>query len=159
VQPLLIVLFRWIHIATACVAVGGVFFIRIVFPIGLRALDADAARTMLLKTRRAFKMVVHPCILLLLISGTFNAWVNWPKYTSMNAGLGHSLFGVHLLLALIVFSIALWLLAGQEPPKNHLKWMAINLGLMFLTIAAASVLKYARETSTKPAAQSPVLQQ
>ena len=158
-QPLLIVLFRWIHIATACVAVGGVFFIRVVFPIGLRALDADAARTMLLKTRRAFKMVVHSCILLLLISGTFNAWVNWPKYTAMSAGLGHSLFGVHLLLALIVFSISLWLLAGKEPPRNHLKWMAITLGLMFLTIAASSVLKYARETSTKPVALSRVLQQ
>ena len=150
-ETILIVLFRWIHIATACVAVGGVFFIRIVFPIGLRALDGESARVMLLKTRRVFKMVVHSSILLLLISGAFNAWMNWPKYTAMGRGLGHSLFGTHLLLALLVFALALWLLAGPEPKKNHLKWMAINLGLMFLTIAAASVLKYARETHSAPA--------
>ena len=150
-ESILIVFFRWLHITTACVAVGGVFFLRIVFPIALRSLDAEAARTMLLRTRRIFKMVVHTCILLLLISGSYNAWMNWPKYTAMGRGLGHSLFGTHLLLALLVFALALWLLAGPEPKKNHLKWMAINLGLMFLTIAAASVLKYARETHSAPA--------
>jgi hypothetical protein len=145
VQPILIILFRWIHITTACVAVGGVFFLRVVFPIALKSLDAEPARAMLIRTRRVFKMVVHPSILLLLISGSYNAWMNWSKYTAMGA-IGHSLFGVHLLLALLVFGIALWLLAGPEPRKNHLKWMMINLILMFLTIAAASVLKYARDT-------------
>ena len=35
--------FRWLHVATACVAVGGVFFMRVVFPIGLKTLDADPA--------------------------------------------------------------------------------------------------------------------
>jgi uncharacterized membrane protein len=149
-QPFLIILFRWIHIATASVAVGGVFFLRIVFPIGLRALEAEPARAMLLRTRRAFKMVVHSSILLLLISGTYNAIQNWQKYTDMGPGVGHGLFGVHLLLALFAFGIALWLLAGPELKKNHLKWMGINLIILFLTIAAASTLKYAREHSTKP---------
>jgi uncharacterized membrane protein len=148
--PILIVFFRWLHIATACVAVGGVFFLRIVIPIALRSLDADSAKTMLLRTRRVFKMVVHTCILFLLISGAFNAWTNWSKYSAMGQGLGHSLFGVHLLLALLVFGISLWLLMGPEPKKNHLQWLAINLALMLLTIAAASVLKYARDTHTTP---------
>jgi uncharacterized membrane protein len=145
VEPILSILFRWIHIATACVAVGGVFFLRIVIPIALRSLDGDSARTMLLRTRRIFKMVVHTCILLLLVSGSYNAWMNWHTYTAMGPAVGHSLFGTHLLLALIVFTVSLWLLAGSEPRANHLKWLAINLGLMFLTIAAASVLKYARD--------------
>jgi heme A synthase len=100
---------------------------------------------MLLRTRRAFKMVIHPSILLLLLSGSYNAWMNWPKYDAMGP-IGHSLFGVHLLLALVVFGILLWLLAGAEPRTGHLKWTMILLILMFLTIAAASVLKYARET-------------
>ena len=143
-EPIIVVLFRWMHIATACVAVGGVFFLRIVFPIALKSLEADAARTMLLRTRRVFKMVVHTCILLLLVGGSYNAWRNWQTYADMKP-VGHSLFGVHLLLALIVFGISLWLLMGPEPKKNHLRWMAINLGLMFITIAAASVLKFARD--------------
>jgi uncharacterized membrane protein len=145
VQPILIILFRWIHVTTACVAVGGVFFLRVVFPIALKSLNADAAHTMLLRTRRIFKMVIHTCILLLLVSGTYNACINWPKYDAMGP-VGHSLFGTHLLLALIVFGIALWLLIGPEPRKDHLQWLMITLILMFLTIAAASVLKYARDT-------------
>ncbi len=147
-EPIIIILFRWIHIATACIAVGGVFFLRIVFPIALRSLDAESARTMLLRTRRVFKMVMHTCILLLLVSGTYNAIHNWHIYSDMGPGVGHSLFGTHLLLALIVFGISLWLLIGPEPRANHLRWMAINLALMFLTIAAASVLKSARESHT-----------
>lgn len=147
-EAILIIFFRWVHLATACVAVGGVFFIRIVLPIALRSLDgganADAVRTILLRTRRVFKMVIHTCILLFLISGTYNAVMNWSKYNAMGP-TGHSLFGIHVLLALIVFGIVLWLLMGKELRPGHLKWMAINLGLMFLTIAAASVLKYARE--------------
>ena len=144
-QPILIILFRWIHITTACVAVGGVFFLRIIFPLALKSLQAEAARTMLLRTRRLFKMVIHSCILLLLISGTYNATINWAKYNALGP-TGQSLVGTHLLLALIVFTIALWLLAGPEPKKNHLKWLALNLILMFLTIAAGSVLKYARDS-------------
>jgi len=133
------------HVATACVALGGVFFLRIVIPIALRALDEASARTMLLRTRRVFKMVVHSSILLLLISGGYNASRNWQIYADMKP-VGHALFGVHLLLAIFVFGISLWLLAGTEPRDSFLKWMAINLGLMFLTVVAASTLKYARDS-------------
>src|SRR4051795_11982683 len=144
-HAILVIFFRWLHVATACVALGGVFFIRVVFPIGLKVLEPEPARQMLLSTRRAFKMVVHGCILLLLISGTYNAIQNWQGYTAAGPGVGHGLFGVHLLLALTVFGIALWLLAGAEPPAHHKKWMGFNLVLLFLAIAAASTLKYVRE--------------
>jgi uncharacterized membrane protein len=155
--PPLIIFFRWLHIATACVAVGGVFFVRVVFPIGLKALDAESARAMLLRSRRAFKRVIHPCILFLLVSGTYNAVVNWPGYTAVGPGLGHGLFGLHLLLGLIIFGIALWLLAGAEPPPNHKKWMAVNLVLMLLAIAVASTLKFVREHPPKPETPNPVV--
>ena len=143
--PFLVVFFRWLHIATACVAVGGVFFLRIVIPIALRSLDEQSARTMLQRCLRVFKMIVHTAVLFLLVSGTYNAWRNWAVYSSMGKGLGHSLFGMHLLLALIVFGILLWLMVGREPRPTVLRWLAISLALMFLTIAAGSVLKYARE--------------
>ncbi len=148
-QGFLIVLFRWIHLASACVAVGGVFFAGIVLPVGLKTINPDAAESILLRTRRVFKMVLHTCILLFLVSGTYNAAKNWSKYTAMNAGLGHSLFGIHLLLALIVFGILLWLYAGKALRRDHQRWLLITLALMFFTIAAASVLKYARESAAK----------
>jgi uncharacterized membrane protein len=139
-----VVFFRWLHLAAACVAVGGAFFVRFVFTQGQKELDAQTAADVLIRTRRAFKMVIHSCILLLVISGSYNAVLNWPAYTAAGPGLGHGLFGLHLLLALLVFAIALWLLAG-EPKPTHRKWLTVNVVLMFLTIAAASTVKFARE--------------
>ncbi len=99
-------------------------------------------------------MVAHSSILLLLVSGTYNAVRNWHAYTALGPGVGHGLFGVHLLLALAVFGISLWLLAGAEPHADHGKWMAINLVLLFCAIAAASTLKYVREHAKGDAAAS-----
>jgi uncharacterized membrane protein len=155
-DAVLVILFRWLHVATACVAVGGVFFVRIILPAGLAVLPSDSAKAAFLRTRAIFKRVIHTCIFLLLISGTYNAVRNWPAYTAMGPGIGHGLFGIHLLLALVVFGIALWLLAGKEPPVNHRKWAAVNLTLLLLAVAAASTLKYAREHAAKsPAPVSP----
>ncbi len=149
-DALVVISFRWIHIVTACIAVGGVFFMRIILPIGLSTLDPEAKKTAFLRTRRVFKIVIHSAILLFLISGTYNAIRNWPAYTAMGPGVGHGMFGMHLLLALVVFGIALWLLAGAEPPASHRKWMMVNVVLLLTTVAVASTLKYAREHSAKP---------
>lgn len=143
----LVIFLRWLHLVAACLLLGGVFFIRFVFPAANRGLEPGEGHAAFLRVRRAFKMVVHSCILLLLISGAYNAVRYWPAYTGMGAGLGHSLFGLHLLLGLVVFGIALWLLAGGEPPASNRKWAAVNVVLLLLTIAAASSVKYFREQS------------
>ena len=144
------ILFRWLHITAACLAVGGAFFMRILVPAGLRELEPEARRATFLRLRRLFKMVVHTCILLLLVSGVYNTLGNWPAYNQIPAR-AHPLWGVHVLLALMVFSIALYVLAGKEPPAGHAKWMAINLLLMAAAIGAAAALKYVRDN--RPAAQ------
>ena len=143
----LVILFRWLHLATVAVVIGGVFYARIVLPIALRGVPGDdpAVRPVVLRARRAFKMVTHTCILFLLVSGTYNAVLNWPTYTAMEAGLGHGLFGLHLLLGLAALGVLLWQMVAAEPPATHLKWMAVTLGLMLLAVAAAATLKYARE--------------
>jgi uncharacterized membrane protein len=147
VSALLAVLFRWLHLATAAVAVGGVFYARIVVPIALRGGlgDDPAVRPVVLRARRVFKIVTHSCILFLLVSGTYNATLNWAVYTRMGPGVGHSLFGMHLLLGLTALGLLLWQMIKAEPPADHLTWMGVVLGLMLLTIAFGSVLKYGRE--------------
>jgi uncharacterized membrane protein len=143
-MPILIILSRWVHVATACVALGGVFFARIVLPIGLSVLPPEQKDAAFLKTRRAFKFVIHPSILLLLLSGIFNSISNWSKYDLQPFPL-HMIWGIHILLALTAFSIALYVLAGQKPPANHSRWMTLNLLALFLAVAAASTLKSFRE--------------
>ena len=146
------ILFRWLHIIPACLAVGGVFFMRIVLPAGLAVMtDAEQKKAVFLRCRRVFKMVIHSSILLFLISGTYNAIANWPKY-HVTIPLSHALFGSHVLLALVVFTIALFVLAGKEPPASHRQLMMVNLVLLFIVVATAGGLKWVRDHAPAAAA-------
>ncbi len=149
------ILFRYIHVIAACLAVGGAFFIRFILPLGTRDLDEEKKQYVFLRSRRAFKMVVHSAILAFLVSGVYNAIKMWPQY-KLNHKLLHSLWGTHLLLALAVFVISIMLLRGVEPPRNHRRWMKINVVLMLLAILAASTLKWTREDVARKARSSTV---
>lgn len=150
-QMPLVVLFRWLHITAACLAVGGLFFMRIVVPVGLKGLPPEQRHETFLKLRRVFKMLIHTCILLLLVSGIYNSWSNWAIYNQV-AETAQPLWGTHVLLALFIFAIALYVLAGKEPPRGHAQWAGINLLLMVATIAVAGALKYVRDHRPAPAA-------
>jgi uncharacterized membrane protein len=138
------ILSRWLHVVSACLAVGGVFFIRFIVPRGLILLDEPPRRQILLALRRNFKRVVHAVILLLLITGIYNTCLAWDKYQLDKAVL-HALWGTHILLAGLAITISLYVLAGQEPPRSHRKLMVLNFSILLLTVAAASSLKWARE--------------
>lgn len=139
-----IILFRWLHILAACLAVGGAFVMRLIVPIGLKQLEPETRKAVFLKLRRAFKMVVHTCILLLLVSGVYNTLGNWNAYNQIPAR-AHPLWGIHVLLGVSIMGIALYVLAGKEPPQSHAKWMLVNLLLMALALGAAAALKYVRD--------------
>ena len=138
------ILSRWLHVSTACIVIGSAFFMRILLPIAIGVLQPEQREAVFLKARRAFKMVVHSGILLFLLTGTYNAIRAWPKYNE-RPGLTHGLFGIHVLLALIIFTLSLIQLAGAKPKPAHRTVMAWVLVLLFTTVAAASALKWARE--------------
>jgi uncharacterized membrane protein len=142
------VLFRYIHVVAACLAVGGAFFIRFILPRGTRDLDAEGKEYVFLRSRRAFKLVIHCAITALLISGTYNAIRLWPQY-GVNHWKLHPLWGAHFLLALTIFTISIALLRGVEPPRKHRGWMKANVILMLVAILAASTLKSARERENR----------
>jgi uncharacterized membrane protein len=150
------ILMRYLHVVTACLAVGGAFFIRFLLPIGTRDLDAEKKDYVLLRSRRAFKMVVHPAMLAFIVSGIYNSWRLFPQYKA-NPPMLHSLWGTHILLALVIFTISIILLKGVQPPRSHRTWMKVNVALMLVAILVASSLKWAREhenpraTPAKPA--------
>jgi uncharacterized membrane protein len=148
----LTVLFRWLHIIPACLTIGGAVFMRLILPVGLAVLDDPQQRqAVFLRCRRVFKMVIHTCILLLLVSGSYNAWRNWGAYHEA-IPMSHAFFGLHVILALVVFGISIAVLMGKEPPASHQKLMALNLILLALVVAAGSTLKWVRDNTPKPAA-------
>jgi uncharacterized membrane protein len=148
-MSLLAILSRWLHLVTACIAVGGVFFIRIVLPAALAKLDPEPRQLAFLRARRIFKMIIHTSILLFLITGIFNAVRAFSAYNTQPwQPWMHALLGIHMTLAIAFFAIAIYLFMGATPPASHKCWMTVNLIVLLLAILAASALKWVRERAT-----------
>ena len=135
---------RWLHVISACLLVGATFFFYAILPRGARSLDEQSRQSVLLGLRHPFKMLVHPMILFLLGSGAYNAWSNWRAYRN-NMPLTHALLGPHIFLGIVIFTILLVILSGKEPRRTSRTWLGITVLLLFVTVAIASSLKYARE--------------
>jgi uncharacterized membrane protein len=154
---IVIILSRWLHIVSACLLIGGVFFIRFIVPKGLGLVGDDGQRRQaMLKMRRIFKMLAHSVILLLLITGIYNTFLAWDNYKLDEAVL-HSLWGTHILFAGLAFLIVLYVLAGREPPRSYRMFMAVNFVILLLAVAASSSLKWARERAMADHAASAVI--
>jgi uncharacterized membrane protein len=141
------IFFRWLHIISACLLVGSVYFFHVLLPLGTRGLDSMAQETVYLRCRRGFKMTVHVTLLLFLISGIYNSIKSWHIYTR-NPGVMHGLFGTHLLLGLGAITLLMVMLAGREPRKSRTGWTRWALIALVLAVAVASTLKSAREYAT-----------
>src|SRR4051812_36473375 len=156
----LIILSRWLHIIAAVLALGGTFFMRVILPLGLAEADAASRHAVFLRCRRVFKMVIHTCVLLLLLTGTFNSMRNLDDY-KLDKPLTHILWGSHMLLGVTAMVIAMLLLVPKEPPKWRRTGAMLNLVILFITVLLASGLKYVHDQAVrnaapaKPAASNP----
>src|SRR6266702_1259716 len=147
-MEVLIVLARWLHVMAAVLAIGGTFFMRVILPLGLAEADAASREAVFLRCRRVFKMLIHTCVLLLLLTGAFNTWRNWDDY-KLNRPLMHGLWGPHMLLGIAAMAIAVILLAPKKPPTWHKTGAVINLAILFTAVLLASTLKYVRDQAVK----------
>lgn len=152
---LLPILSRYLHVVPATLVVGGLLFMRFVLPAALERSDlsAEARDALFLRCRRVFKMVVHTSIALLLLSGAYNSYRLFGQYKA-DPAIFHALWGSHIVLALIVFALAIVVTWGQRPPAAHRTISAITLGLLLLLILVASTLKQVREGRLVPRAQT-----
>lgn len=135
---------RWLHVITGCVLIGCSFFAYFLLPIALKGLEPEPRAAAAARVRRPLKIVVHASITFLLLTGGYNAWRNWHLYNQW-PGVTHGIFGVHLLLGLAVMTLQLVILAGAAPRPSSRSMMKWALILAFLTVLAASTLKWARE--------------
>ncbi|HWE00888.1 MAG TPA: hypothetical protein VG326_00660 [Tepidisphaeraceae bacterium] len=140
------VFFRWLHLISACILIGSVFFYHFLLPSGVRAMEADAGEAAERRWRRGFKLTVHATLLMFLISGAYNAVRNWPIYT-MRPGVMHGMFGMHVLLGLAGITLLMIVLAGREAKGRRTPWVRWALALLVLGVAAGSTLKAAREST------------
>jgi len=139
------VLFRWIHIGTAIVILGGSVFLRFVLrPAAAHMPEAEHHQ---LKTEvlDRWKRFVHAGIGLFLLSGFYNYIRAMPLHKG--DGLYHALIGTKILLALAVFVLASGLVGRSalfEPLRKHSpRWLLVTILLSVVIVGISGYVKVA----------------
>jgi uncharacterized membrane protein len=153
------VLFRWLHILPAMVAVGGAIFMRMALLPSLAEVP-DAQRAALHEAIRSrWSKWIMGAILLLLISGFYNFFTLNSRYKLPPAY--QMLFGIKFLLALAIFTLASFLsgrtAVAQRMRQNARTWLNLNVGLAVLLVCISGVMRnVTMNAPLKSAATPPV---
>src|SRR5262249_1670489 len=137
-------LFRWLHVGTAIVLLGGSVFMRFVLMPAAEKLPSDAHETLRGHILSVWKVFVHVGVTLLLASGLYNyIAVTLPQHRG--DGLYHALMGIKILLALAVFFPA-EALVGRAPAFEGMRqkrklWLGVVVLLGALIVAISGFLK------------------
>ncbi len=136
---LLGILSRWVHILAVVIAVGGSFFIRLILlPMAQKSLSAEAHESLRTNLLGRWRIVIHSCIFLLLLTGFYNLWL---AMQSDPEPVYHLLFAAKFLLSLMLFAIAILVTAKQgmptwmQPHARHWMLGLVALGITIILIA------------------------
>ena len=127
----LLVIMRWIHIASMATLIGGIIYGRLVMAPAISTLAPDARESLAETAAALFRPFVFAAIGGLVISGTFNLLT-----TTGHRPTYHMLFGVKMLLALHVFAVAILIVQPKNPRRVRMMTGALISGLIILVIAA-----------------------
>lgn len=132
---------QWIHLVAAVLAVGGTAFLRLVLLPSFVSLDQQARGRIMAGVARRFFPILWASIAALLASGLYNVVLALP----VRAPIYHGILGLKILLALVVFGIALALtlpLPALGPiQRRRPLWLAVNLVLAALVILLSAALR------------------
>ena len=127
----LLVLMRWIHIASMATLIGGLLYGRMVMAPAIAALSPDARESLGDAAAGLFRPFVFAAIGGLVVSGTFNLLT-----TTGHRPIYHMLFGVKMLLVLHVFAVSILIVRPTNPRRVRLMTGTIVSGLIILAISA-----------------------
>lgn len=153
--PILALIARWIHIISACLAVGVPIFMRFVFlPVATRTLPPETLAQLRNALNARWRHWVYAIILMFLLSGlyTFIAVV-LPLDLGEDKPTYHMLFGFKMILALGIFFLAS-ALAGRarifqlfrDKTKTFLGVLIIMLALL---LVLSGLLRNIRDRAIK----------
>lgn len=151
-------LFRWIHIASAMLAIGGAFFIRfILLPAATQMLDAEVHQKLRDAVNARWRIIVYVLITLFLLTGLYNFFVStrvegvlvtgrWRDFIPEDKRLYHMLFGFKFLAALGMFFLAS-ILPGRTATFAPLRkkarlWLLVFLLLGAVVLSCSTAMRY-----------------
>jgi hypothetical protein len=127
----LIVIMRWLHLASLAALLGGLFYARVVVAPALGTLAADAARALADKTAAAFRPYVLASAFGLVISGSYSLLTN-PGHSVKY----HILLGAKLLLVMHVLAVAFLTMQPGIPRRARMMTGTLISGAVIIAIAA-----------------------
>jgi hypothetical protein len=135
---------RILHIASAAILVGGLFYLRVVVAPQVARSSSDS-ESVFGSRRRSWALVVMATTLLLLLSGFYNLFfvILWPN--EKLPPLYHMLFGLKFLLALALFFVAA-ALAGRSGLGARLRgslgrWLDLAIVAALAIVVLAAVMR------------------
>jgi uncharacterized membrane protein len=142
------IVFRWIHILAAIVAIGGMAFCRLALMPALQTLDSEQRKQVHEAIRARWSKVVAGSIGLLLISGIYNIFWGTIKADFYDKeqlpGYMH-IFALKFVLAMVIFFIASALSgrgkATEKIRQNGGFWLTVNLVLALILVCLSGVLR------------------
>jgi uncharacterized membrane protein len=135
---------RWIHLLSVITLMGGSIFMRLVLaPAAKGALSDDHHQKLRDAIRPRWAMFSHGCVALILLSGTYNAYLGLTAHSGQP--LYHGLFGVKLLLAMLVFFLAIALTGRSEAfagiRKHQTRWLSVAILAAVAIVLISGVLR------------------
>lgn len=128
---ILTALMRWVHLSSVAILIGGIVYARFVLSPAGNALSSDARTALDEGTATGFRPVVFTAIGGLVLSGIYN-FLAKPGHSV----LYHALFGIKMLLALHVFSVAILATAPKNSRRARQLFGAAISGLTIILISA-----------------------
>ena len=134
---------QWVHLAAAVAAVGGVLYVRVVLMKSLRALPPEHAPLVLKAAGRRFHPLLWTAIALLFVSGLYNVAIAAAR--GVADPLYWRLLGVKVLLALVLFALALAVTVPTPALANFQRRrpqvLAVNLVLAAVILYLSAYLR------------------
>jgi uncharacterized membrane protein len=137
-QFTLALVMRWIHLLCAVAVGGSILFHWIVLaPAARKTLSAEQHAALREPLMRRWKMLIHPSIVLFLLSGFYNfIKVTAPQHHGQP--LYHALFGIKFMLAIAVFALAIVLTStrkwSEKWRQGKFGWAVLALGIVALVL-------------------------
>lgn len=136
---------HWMHLVAAVLAVGGIFYLRLVIAPSQKKLSDEAQATLNSGIRLRAKFLTAFAILLLLATGFYNFFtVGIPKGKEYSSY--HMIFGVKFILAMGLFFLVS-VLSGRAKAFEKLRekrgfWLLVASIVGLVVLFLSSLLKH-----------------
>ena len=142
--------FRWMHILAAIIAVGGTVFVRFVLLPAAGVVPNVERDALMAAVRSRWSKIIAGAILFLLVSGLYNIYFIEAHTTAPREYWWYRpLFVAKFLAAMVIFTIAS-LLTGKTSAAERLRansrfWLNVNVTLAVIVVLISGFMRTAEK--------------